>query len=281
MEPQALIDRLAPGARVTDCRPLTGGVSAEVHAVTFVTPAGAAERVVVRRHREVPGKPGRVDRAAREHALLGTLHAHGVAVPDSRLFVPPDTLVIDFVPGDTRLPPNAGAALAAALAAVHRQSLDGLPALPVREDPLPELRAWLPRIAGLETAVRSLGDYAQTPRLLHGDFWPGNVLWHEGRLAAILDWEDAAIGDPLSDVACARVELACAAGPAEAAQFTGTYFELTGLSRRRLPVWDLYVTTAALTYMDQWGLQPDALAARKAVTQVAQARALAELGAGA
>jgi len=38
------------------------------------------------------------------------------------------------------------------------------------------------------------------PVLLHGDFWPGNVLWKDGRIAAVIDWEDAALGDPLADL---------------------------------------------------------------------------------
>ena len=27
------------------------------------------------------------------------------------------------------------------------------------------------------------------PVLLHGDFWPGNILWRDGRLVAVIDWE--------------------------------------------------------------------------------------------
>jgi aminoglycoside phosphotransferase (APT) family kinase protein len=43
--------------------------------------------------------------------------------------------------------------------------------------------------------------------LLHGDFWPGNVLWKEDRLVAVIDWEDAALGDPLADFANSRLEI--------------------------------------------------------------------------
>jgi aminoglycoside phosphotransferase (APT) family kinase protein len=49
--------------------------------------------------------------------------------------------------------------------------------------------------------------------LLHGDFWPGNALWRDGALVAILDWEDAAIGDPLADVANAGSSCSGRAGP--------------------------------------------------------------------
>ena len=103
-------------------------------------------------------------------------------------------------------------------------------------------------------------------------------MWHQGRLTAVLDWEDAALGDPLSDVACARVELACAAGATVADGFTRRYRAITGAPEGRLPLWDLFVSTAALQYMDQWGLEPAALAARRAATTEWQARALAALG---
>jgi aminoglycoside phosphotransferase (APT) family kinase protein len=36
--------------------------------------------------------------------------------------------------------------------------------------------------------------------LVHGDFRVGNLIWHEERIAAVLDWEGAGIGDPLEDL---------------------------------------------------------------------------------
>jgi hypothetical protein len=59
--------------------------------------------------------------------------------------------------------------------------------------------------------------------LLHGDFWPGNTLWRDGRLVAVIDWEDAAVGDPLADVANARVELLWALGLEAMDDFTRRY----------------------------------------------------------
>ena len=42
----------------------------------------------------------------------------------------------------------------------------------------------------------------EVPRLLvHGGFGYDNVLVHEGKVAAVLDWQDARLGDPLFDVA--------------------------------------------------------------------------------
>jgi aminoglycoside phosphotransferase (APT) family kinase protein len=36
--------------------------------------------------------------------------------------------------------------------------------------------------------------------LVHGDFRPANVLIHDGRIEALLDWELARLGDPLDDI---------------------------------------------------------------------------------
>jgi aminoglycoside phosphotransferase (APT) family kinase protein len=75
--------------------------------------------------------------------------------------------------------------------------------------------------------------------LLHGDFWPGNLLWRGEQLAAIIDWEEAMLGDPLLDVAIARLDLSWCWGAESARAFTDKYREYTQLDLARLPYWDL------------------------------------------
>jgi aminoglycoside phosphotransferase (APT) family kinase protein len=41
----------------------------------------------------------------------------------------------------------------------------------------------------------------ETPTVVHGDFWGGNMCVRESRLTGVLDWEAAAIGDPAVDLA--------------------------------------------------------------------------------
>lgn len=284
----AAIESLAPGASITQVEPLTGGVSADVARVTLAVGDGTL-RIVVRRHRDVAGKPARAERATREFALLRVLHAHGVPVPKPWAFVPPQTLLLDWVEGDAGLPDvtakgwhdTVATALATALAAIHAITGDaGLPELPLLTDPLPALCEWLPALPLRDVAATQMPPFTGTPRLLHGDYWPGNVLWDGDGLVAVIDWEDAALGDPLTDVACARVELCCAHGEALADAFTAAYARVAALDHARLPWWDLFVSSAALQYMDQWGLAADVLAARKRATVAFQARALAQLGLG-
>jgi aminoglycoside phosphotransferase (APT) family kinase protein len=76
-------------------------------------------------------------------------------------------------------------------------------------------------------------------RLLHGDFWPGNVLWRAGRPAAVIDWEDAMIGDPLLDLAIARLDMAWIFGRPAMETFTERYRALTAVDVSALPYWDL------------------------------------------
>lgn len=276
---RAVIDRLAPGARFERAWPLTGGVSADVVALEFLCPDGARERVVIRRHAAHDWKPGQPGRMAREHDLLARLFELGVPVARPRLLAG-DTLVLDYVEGTTVAPTDAARPMAEVLARIHATELVSLPALPMREDPIAELLELTPGTSGLADALRARGAFTGVARLLHGDFWPGNLVWQGGEIAAVLDWEDAAVGDPLSDLACARVELACAAGEAVAREFTDCYVRKTGVDVGRLAVWDLYVSTAALASMDRWGLPADVLARRREVTEGSMNRARAELGVG-
>lgn len=269
-----LIETIAPGSRVERTWPLAGGVSSEVIAVAFVRTDGVGETVVVRRQRDHAWKPGEPGGIVREHALLVHLHAAGIPVPRPRL-LRGDALVQDFVAGTSELPADAAERMADVLAQIHGVDIEGLPDVPAREDPVPALQGWLP---AMTEAVAAREPSRGPARLLHGDFWPGNLLWRDGRIAAVLDWEDAAIGDPLSDLACARVELACAAGERVASAFTDAYLRRTGMEPDFLPVWDLYVSTAALSSMAEWGLAPDVLATRRAVTLAFQAAALRALG---
>lgn len=54
------------------------------------------------------------------------------------------------------------------------------------------VRIWLERQAVGRTGPLSL---------VHGDFRLGNLVWREGRIAGILDWETARIGNPIFDLA--------------------------------------------------------------------------------
>jgi aminoglycoside phosphotransferase (APT) family kinase protein len=95
---------------------------------------------------------------------------------------------------------------------------------------------------------------ANQSALLHGDFWPGNLLWKNGRLVAILDWEDAAVGDPLADVANSRLEIFWAFGRDAMHCFTQHYQSLATIDFTNLPYWDLYAALRPAAKLSAWGL---------------------------
>lgn len=90
--------------------------------------------------------------------------------------------------------------------------------------------------------------------LLHGDFWPGNILWRDGQLAAIIDWEDAQIGDPLADVASSRLEVLWAFGIDAMQRFTQQYQVMANIDFSYLPYWDLCAALRPIARIATWGL---------------------------
>ncbi|AWM78489.1 phosphotransferase family protein [Phenylobacterium parvum] len=286
MTPGDRVRSLDPTARLVSVNPLKGGVSSDARKLVFETDRGT-EAVVERRPRDMPGKPPAAERAALEAALLARLPDLGVTAPRLRRFDPPDTLVLDFLEGRTEPPPGPPASLigpmAQALAALHRLGAEhGLPAMRTFTDPLPDLKAWRPELFG-PGAVQAPAcpPFAGSPRLLHGDFWMGNLLWREGRLAGLLDWEDACLGDPMAELAAARCDLHSRFGVHAADDLAKAYAALAPVDRARLAWWDLYMPTAQLTFMDGWGLPPDDLVRVRTAMTERRDQALAALGMGA
>jgi aminoglycoside phosphotransferase (APT) family kinase protein len=87
------------------------------------------------------------------------------------------------------------------------------------------------------------------PVVLHGDYWPGNVLWRDGRLVGIIDWEEAAFGDPLADLANIRLELVWHFGTTVMDMLTEEYLILRpAVGAATLPVWDLRTALRACDF---------------------------------
>ena len=277
---------LVPAGRLVDVIPLPGGVSADVWRLTIAEDSGEPRHVVLRSHR-AGFKAHDVSVVAKEFAVLLALHRRGLPVPEPYLLrVPesgPPALLMEYVEGSASLEPAclelALDQMARLLARLHGLLDLEIPELGAIEDPRQELPRCLPRTDAGD-AVRSalatgnVASPSNPPVLLHGDYWPGNLLWRGGRLAALIDWEDTCFGDPLADLATARVELLCAFGPEAAVDFTDRYLaemEATGrpVSCAALPLWESYVSAAALSSMHSWGLDPAEEARRRRLTREA------------
>lgn len=92
----------------------------------------------------------------------------------------------------------------------------------------------------------------------------------------MIDWEDAVFGDPLADVANARMELTMAFGAGAASEFTAQYAELMpSADLTALAQWDLYAALRHSGRMTEWGLSPAARARLQAGHREFTAAALA------
>ncbi len=280
--------RLFPDARISSVWRLTGGVSADVHALALEETNGDRRTVVVRQHATTEWKPRHEQIAAMEYELLGVLYRLGIPVPEPLLL---DTtgqllagpfLVMAFVEGSNDVPAHALdtclETMATTLAGLHDLPSEVLPELPPRTDPLPELFDYLPELPewrSLREYLSQLHDsaYLGRPALLHGDFWPGNLLWQDDRLTAILDWEDAALGEPVADVAGCRLELLWEFGSRAVDHFTQAYARKHPLDIQRLALWEVFVASAAIQFMHEWDLEPsrEAMMRKKADVFVREA----------
>lgn len=291
---RAWVRRSRPGSRLLRTWALRGGVSAQMTAFEIALPDGATQRLVLRQHGEAD-RAANPQVAANEFRLLRALHAAGLPVPPaydldtSGEILPLPYIVLACVEGEPASAlPDAGdlpRQMAGCLAQIHGVDLSD-PALSY----LPQLgRGFGARPAELDASLQEgrIRDaleaawplaYVNAPALLHGDYWPGNVLWREGRIAAVVDWEDARTGDPLADVGNARLEMLWAFGAEATERFTEAYRSMMpGVDLTNLPYWDLCAALRPAGKLSGWGLEAAAQAAMRAGHRWFVERALEKL----
>ncbi len=295
----ALVAHIDPAWRLVSVEVLSGGEAAHVALLDIAKSDGARERLVVRRHRprDLANNP---DIAHDEFRLLALLAAEGVAAPrpihhePAGLFETPCLVVshIDGTPADDNVDPDALVIeMAHYLARLHR--VDGsrreLAFLPRLEQGLETMVADSPVVPDetlSESSIRcALGNLpppvsGHPPALLHGDFWPGNIVWQDRTIAGVIDWEDAAIGDPVADLANARLELAWLMGAQYADQLAQRYVAAThgAVDLADLPRWDLAAALRPAGWVGGWEeYDPETIRAMKARHREFVHKAMVEL----
>ncbi|MGI8968148.1 MAG: phosphotransferase family protein [Chloroflexota bacterium] len=267
-----LVHKLEPHGTLLRTWELNGGVSAQVTTLEIERPDGRTKKMVVRRH-------GAVDRthnphiAADEFKLLRIVRSAGLAAPEpyfldqsGEVFSTP-YVVIEFIEGSTEISPadvrDSILQMATYLAKIHRVdgSLLDLTFLPKQAARLAETLDKGPATVDtsldegrIRDALESIWPWPQRNPdvLLHGDFWPGNVVWKDGRLVAVIDWEDGALGDPLADLANSRLEIRWAFGIDAMHTFTQHYISLTTVDCTDLPYLDLCAALRPAFKIAEW-----------------------------
>lgn len=291
---QAFLDDAGIGTGTLRFEPIGDGHSN----LTFLLERGG-ERIVLRRPPRGPLPPSAHD-VVREARLLAVLRPHGVPVPEVlKICEDPEVIgapfyLMTYVEGwvlTADLPPaldtaGAPAQIAAELVdnlvALHElgpgdEGLDGfgrpdgyLARQIKRFGGLLETNATRP-LPELEKVTGWLGanlPESPAPTVVHGDYRLGNVMFapREPRLAAILDWEMATIGDPLADVGYMTATWSSGSDPVNAVSdlspvtrrpgFPGRedlarrYAERSGRSLDRLPWYQVLALWKAAIFLE-------------------------------
>ena len=264
---EKLLCKFAPNAKLLRTWELKGGQSAQVTALEVMHDDGRRQKMVARLHGAVD-LANNPNVAAVEFRLLQLLNVAGVATPapiyldtDCDIF-PVPCLVIEFIDGQPEFAPddvpNRVQQLAAQLANIHQVDCSAADMSFMPQQAASVAAKLRQRPAVLDESLHGPLPPRNAPAILHGDYWPGNVLWQHRQLVAVIDWEDAEFGDPLADLANSRLEVLFAFGQAAMQQFTDVYCATSSIDFTHLPYWDLYAALRPCSEIGNWGLDTDA-----------------------
>lgn len=260
-----------PGGRVTHERRIEGGLGCTMDVLLVVDDDGKADRAVLRRYGPW-AKPDEDHPAPVEAHVLELAGRHGVPIPrllwvDHDDVFPEPAVVISYIDGVPLTRPDDpldwADQLADALARIHAVPLDNADyeaievARPGSNDDgktIPENLSPHPLGAALweEILERRSQLVPEGHCLLHDDFWPGNTLWRDGRLVAVVDWEHPQIGDPGLDVAYAFMDMRLVGLREAADRFVTTYRDKTGRRLLNLGYWKSIALARPMPDIAQW-----------------------------
>lgn len=250
---------LGRGSRVVGCRRLTGGVSSAVHRLT-VEDDGSREFVILRQY---PAGLGLDEALQRECTNLELVAGSGLPVPsivaadvDGASTGGLPSLLMTCLPGYVDLDPAQPGRWLTRIAELAAQvhSLD----LPAKAfDPWTD--SWIAPRGDLHVPtdarrpdvwMAAFDSMTEPPprdssAFLHGDLLPVNLLWSQGRITGLVDWNGVHRGSPAIDIGHCRRYLAALHSTEWAEQLRSSYESLVGAVLD--PWWDLY---ALLHYDD-------------------------------
>ena len=199
----------------------------------------------------------RPDRADHEAAMLDLLEP--TPVPAPRLIAVDGvgeaagapTVLMTRVEGSTELPDGWVMAMAKNIADIHQLDPGNITWPYQRYNEGFELAppSWAGDIGIWNDAFAiATSPPATATGFIHRDYHGGNLVWHQGKLAAVLDWLSVCIGPRAIDLAHLRMNLAMDHGLDEAEAVLDEYLELEEEGAWH-PVWDV---VDAIDFLPYW-----------------------------
>jgi aminoglycoside phosphotransferase (APT) family kinase protein len=240
-----LLREIDPSCRFTSVRPMGAEGTHPAYVIEAQTAAGSSLKLAVKCYSNNYGPASR--RARVEFKTLQMLQKYAVPVP-TPLYLDEEgalfgtgTIVTSFVAGKQLFslddPLQGARDMAQVLAKIH--------SVPVgasekewlydnndeavwfrRKGVIPEDMASHPDGLMVWNEIERLLPLWQPvpPTFVHTDYWIGQLLWEQGKITAVLDWEEAGYGDPIYDLAYCRMDLYLGKmGPVAADEFLKTY----------------------------------------------------------
>lgn len=276
------MDEIAPGSAVLNVGLLPGSFSNHTHLVEARLPNGNPYKIVVRRYK-VFGDYDRGEKAHREFKTFELLNRHQVPAPEPLLLdasgdiLGSPGIVTGFAKGNLIMdvPPNPidwARKLAKTLATIHsipcgedeqKFLLNGNEQASwfLNYDSPPRYMQEFPGGSDLWHAMRDLfyRFQADSPSLLHIDYWSGNILWQEDEISAVLDWEEASYGDRAVDVGYARMNMILMGAPHAADEFLRVYETELGRKIKNLSFWELAASVRPMIDPVDWNVHETGL----------------------
>jgi aminoglycoside phosphotransferase (APT) family kinase protein len=269
---EALLEILEPGSQLEQVSIFPQSFSNATYLVKAKTKKGTAFQIVLRRYNPANENPAR--KSVREFHALKALQDAGVPAPNALLLDETGELlgspgiVTSFSQGKQFIglddPVSWAQVLAKTLVNIHYVSCDLTASYWmdgnketlwfIHSDTLIERMA--PHEDG-DIVYQTVREHVSrvTPteaKFSHIDFWSGNILWHQGNISAVVDWEEAARCDPAYDLAYTRMELFLL-GLDEAAKVLLEVYEAeTGRRVENLAFWELAASVRSMPDPAGW-----------------------------
>jgi aminoglycoside phosphotransferase (APT) family kinase protein len=164
-------------------------------------------------------------------------------------------------------PPSAERlrAAGAALAAVHAIPLAPREHLPFRPRPIAvddfatdrrrARMATTPLLAEADRTLAARGTPTGATGFVHGDVWPGNIVWTADEEAVLIDWKTAGVGSPGVDLGELRKQVAIIFGPDAPDLVLQGWEQTAGATAPDVAYWDAIAALNTPTTLDDGYLQ--------------------------
>ncbi len=255
-------------------RRLRGGVGAQMHRLSIARADGTRRSVTLRRFPR-DNRSSLPEHVEHEYRVLQLVEDTCIPAPrpllldaHGELFGVP-SIALTYLPGGPVYRPRnldvwadqlAGALLTIHAVTPHRFDLSML-GVQLQDGVRRELEMRRPYAQKHSSLARSVHvalveniDRVAWPEatLVHDDFWPGNAIWYRGRLTGVIDWTHAEVGDPRTDVAQCRLDLAMILDRVAAVRFRDAYQARTVTPLPDLWYFDLLRGLRALLSYEFW-----------------------------